>query len=216
VLFTSFLVQVALGLTWPLPVVTAVLIILACAALLRVGRFRSARPDDQGDPGRLAVIHALRGGAQPAARMDLDDGVLAARVGGDAVRLHPRAVRLDALGHRRRGLELGLDAGQGSRERGARTTVAHALLDFRIGYVATGVLAFAFLMLGAGVMYESGHVVQSDAGTQFSMQLVELYSRTLGDMDAAHRPRGRRDHDVLDDADGHRRVPARDRPHRLA
>jgi Mn2+/Fe2+ NRAMP family transporter len=59
-------------------------------------------------------------------------------------------------------------------------SVEHALLDFRIGYVATGVLAFSFLVLGAGVMFHSGTTF-SNAGTQFSLQLVELYARSLGE-----------------------------------
>jgi Mn2+/Fe2+ NRAMP family transporter len=65
------------------------------------------------------------------------------------------------------------------RDMGTRASVAHAVLDFRVGYIATGVLAFVFLMLGAGVMYGSGTSF-SAAGTQFSLQLVDLYSATLG------------------------------------
>jgi Mn2+/Fe2+ NRAMP family transporter len=66
-----------------------------------------------------------------------------------------------------------------NRDTGTTASVAHALLDFRIGYVATGILAFAFLLLGAGVMFHAGTSF-SNAGTQFSLQLVDLYSQTLG------------------------------------
>jgi Mn2+/Fe2+ NRAMP family transporter len=51
--------------------------------------------------------------------------------------------------------------------------------DFVVSYVATGVLAFAFLTLGAAVMYGSGAVFSS-AGTVFSTQLVEMYASSLG------------------------------------
>ena len=67
------------------------------------------------------------------------------------------------------------------QERGTRTSMAHALLDFRIGYIATGGLAFAFLLLGAGVMYQSGTAF-NNAGPQFSLQLIDLYSQTLGEL----------------------------------
>jgi Mn2+/Fe2+ NRAMP family transporter len=41
------------------------------------------------------------------------------------------------------------------------------------------VLAFAFLTLGAGVMYQSGEAF-SDSGAVFSTQLIDVYVRTLG------------------------------------
>jgi len=62
---------------------------------------------------------------------------------------------------------------------GSRVTVRDALLDFRIGYVGTGFFAFAFLILGAGVMFGSGASFSSQGGV-FATQLVELYSSTLG------------------------------------
>ena len=62
---------------------------------------------------------------------------------------------------------------------GVRASVSTVLLDFRIAYVGTGILAFAFLTLGAAVMYGSGEVF-ADAGTVFSTQLIDLYVRTLG------------------------------------
>ncbi len=62
---------------------------------------------------------------------------------------------------------------------GGRTSVRNARLDFLIGYVGTAILAFAFLTLGAGVMFGSG-VALSDSGGVFATQLVNLYSSTLG------------------------------------
>ncbi len=62
---------------------------------------------------------------------------------------------------------------------GIRTSVATVQMDFKIAYVGTAVLAFAFLTLGATVMYGSGEVF-SAAGTVFSTQLIDLYIQTLG------------------------------------
>lgn len=65
------------------------------------------------------------------------------------------------------------------RESGVKATVREALLDFRIGYAGTGVIALGFLTLGATVMHTSGERFSPD-GTTFSLQLVELYAETLG------------------------------------
>ncbi len=66
------------------------------------------------------------------------------------------------------------------RASGRRSTVKNARLDFNIGYIGTGVLAFAFLTLGAVVMHGSGESFDA-RGTVFSLQLLELYARSLGD-----------------------------------
>ena len=65
------------------------------------------------------------------------------------------------------------------RSSGARTSVANALLDYRIGYVGTGLLAIAFVVLGAVVLHGGGHAVAAQ-GTRFSLQLIDLYAETLG------------------------------------
>ncbi len=63
---------------------------------------------------------------------------------------------------------------------GSRTDVATARLDFQIGYFATGIFAFAFLIIGAGVMHSTGDVF-SNHGTVFSTQLIDLYTVALGE-----------------------------------
>jgi|TARA_B100002003_G_scaffold186050_3_gene174471 Mn2+/Fe2+ NRAMP family transporter len=57
--------------------------------------------------------------------------------------------------------------------------VATARQDFLVGYVGTAVLAFAFVTLGAGVMFGSSETFAAE-GPVFSTQLVDLYSATLG------------------------------------
>ncbi len=54
-----------------------------------------------------------------------------------------------------------------------------ALLDFHVGYVSTGVLALAFVSLGALVMFGTGRHF-SNSGLRFSTQLIDLYTQTLG------------------------------------
>ncbi len=62
---------------------------------------------------------------------------------------------------------------------GHRPTVKESMLDFNIGYGGTVLLAFCFILLGAGVMYNSGQSpAESAAG--FALQVVGLYEETLG------------------------------------
>lgn len=55
-----------------------------------------------------------------------------------------------------------------------------SLLDFNIGYIGTVILAIAFLLLGALVMYGSGEEFSTKGGV-FAGQLIELYTTSLGE-----------------------------------
>ncbi|RJS91030.1 NRAMP family divalent metal transporter [Salinisphaera sp. Q1T1-3] len=66
-----------------------------------------------------------------------------------------------------------------ARQTGRLPTLAHARLDFNIGYIGTCVLAIGFLALGALVMYATGTLF-SDSGAVFAEQLIGLYTDTLG------------------------------------
>jgi Mn2+/Fe2+ NRAMP family transporter len=177
VLFTSFLFQAAFRIRLPLPAITALLIV-ACAVLLLLGRFGML---DRSIKIVLALlgISTLLAAALVAPRADL--GTLALWPPPSAA--VPLAFILALAGWMPSAIDLAAWSSVWTlakdRESGVRTSVAHALLDFRIGYAGTGVLAFAFLLLGAGVMHGSGASF-SGAGTQFSLQLVDLYSQTLG------------------------------------
>lgn len=58
--------------------------------------------------------------------------------------------------------------------------VKTALLDFNIGYLGTIILGIGFLMLGGLVMYGTGQTF-SHKGGEFSLQLIEMYTKNLGD-----------------------------------
>jgi Mn2+/Fe2+ NRAMP family transporter len=62
---------------------------------------------------------------------------------------------------------------------GQRTRVVAARADFLVGYIGTGVMAFAFVTLGTAVMYGAGRTF-SPQGAAFSLELVDLYAQTLG------------------------------------
>jgi Mn2+/Fe2+ NRAMP family transporter len=55
-----------------------------------------------------------------------------------------------------------------------------ALFDFNIGYFSTITLGLCFLFLGGLVMYGSGKSF-SDNGGEFSLQLIDMYTKNLGD-----------------------------------
>lgn len=61
-----------------------------------------------------------------------------------------------------------------------KITPKQAVFDFNVGYVGTIFLAICFVMLGALVMYNSGETFSSSGGV-FAGQLIELYTRNLGE-----------------------------------
>jgi Mn2+/Fe2+ NRAMP family transporter len=177
ILFTSFLVKVTFGVPWELPWV-AVLVILTAGGLLRVGKFRGL---DLAIKAILAMltVSTLWAAALVAPRIDLS--TLAAWPPASAG--VPLMFLLALVGWMPSAIDVSVWSSVWTlakdRDMGTRASVRHALLDFRVGYVGTAIMAFAFLMLGAGVMYGSGTSF-SGAGTQFSLQLVDLYSTALG------------------------------------
>ncbi len=58
-------------------------------------------------------------------------------------------------------------------------TMKEALFDFHLGYWGTAVMAILFLSLGALVMYGTGESFSNSAG-QFTGQVVSLYTKALG------------------------------------
>lgn len=67
-----------------------------------------------------------------------------------------------------------------ARQTGHAPTVAHAVFDFRVGFIGATVLAAAFLVLGAVVMHGTGEVFPASA-VGFAARLVDLYAITLGE-----------------------------------
>lgn len=59
-------------------------------------------------------------------------------------------------------------------------TPKNALLDFNVGFFGAILLGIAFVSLGYFVMYDSGNSFSNKAGV-FSNQLIELYTKSLGD-----------------------------------
>ena len=57
--------------------------------------------------------------------------------------------------------------------------LTQSLLDFRVGYIATTIIAVLFLILGANVMYVTGEQF-SASGATFAGQFINLYVKTLG------------------------------------
>ena len=63
-----------------------------------------------------------------------------------------------------------------ARQDRRRPTMAEAMVDFHLGYIVTGVLAVAFVTLGALVMHGTGREF-SASGVEFGRQLVDMYAR---------------------------------------
>ena len=178
-LFTGFLFLSVLGLDWPVWLAAGSLYV-ACAALLWVGRYRLLDRTIKVILIALA-ISTLFAAALALPRADPGTFELVPAVGPDGV--VSLAFLLALVGWMPSAVDIAvwnsLWTLAKDEAEGIRTSVANALLDFRIGYVGTGVMAFAFVTLGAAVMHGRGQTF-SAAGTAFSLELVDLYARTLG------------------------------------
>ena len=67
-----------------------------------------------------------------------------------------------------------------ARVTGYAPTRGEATTDFNIGFVATTILAICFVLMGAGVMYDTGVSFETSA-VGFAGQIVSLYEQTLGE-----------------------------------
>ncbi|KPJ97240.1 MAG: hypothetical protein AMS20_17250, partial [Gemmatimonas sp. SG8_28] len=178
VLFTAFLVRFVFGLDWSLAVTAGVLIAL-CALLLWLGRYKAL---DVAVKIILVVlaVSTLIAAAVTLPRADLSTLSLWPQGAGAMV---PFAFILALMGWMPSAFDIAVWSSLWTLAKdetsGQRTSVRNARVDFFIGYAGTGVLAFAFVILGAGVMFASGEAFSAQ-GTVFSTQLVDLYSRTLG------------------------------------
>jgi Mn2+/Fe2+ NRAMP family transporter len=179
VLFTSFVVKLVFGLAWPVAAVAAALCAL-CFSLILAGRFRLL------DGAIKAIIIALALSTLlavliTAPRADLSTLEAIPDVGIDGV--VSLAFLLALVGWMPSAFDISVWSSLWTlakdRVTGVRAGMDVVLLDFRIGYIGTGILALAFLTLGATVMYGSGGAF-SDRGTEFTGQLVELYTGSLG------------------------------------
>lgn len=67
-----------------------------------------------------------------------------------------------------------------ARQQHASRNLSAALADFDAGYIATLVLALAFVLMGTGLMFDSGISFENNAAL-FAAQVVNLYATTLGE-----------------------------------
>ena len=180
-LFTGFLLLSVAGLEWP-AWVAAGLLYAACAALLWLGRYRLL-------DRTVKVILVLLAVSTVAAavfawsRADMSTFAWVPAVGPPGDGVVGLAFLLALVGWMPSAVDISVwnslwTLAKDESER-VRTSVRASLLDFRIGYVGTGLMAFAFVTLGAAVMHGSGESFSS-AGAVFSLQLVDLYAETLG------------------------------------
>lgn len=179
VAFTAFLIKFVFRLDWSLPL-TAAALIAACAGLLWVGRFRMLDVTIKVILVLLAVS-TVWAAAVTLPRADLS--TLTLWPGEQIGALVPFAFLLALVGWMPSAIDISVWSSLWTlakdRDAGTRASVRTARVDFLIGYAGTGVLAFAFVTLGAGVMFGAGASF-SPQGTVFSTQLVDLYGETLG------------------------------------
>lgn len=178
VLFTAYLVLFALGSSVSVTLVAALLYV-GCSALLWFGHFRAL------DFAIKVLLLLLAASTLVAAsvvlpRADVSSLSLLPLLPTDSA--IPFAFVLALAGWMPSDIAI---SGHSSlwtlakAKQSGRPAVRTVQLDFLISYLGTSILAFAFLTLGAAVMYGSGETF-SAAGTVFSTQLIDLYAGTLG------------------------------------
>jgi len=179
VLLTAFLIKYAFGLTLSMPLI-ALIVCLFAGAMLLAGRFRLL---DLVVKLILALlgISTIVAAAVTLPRADWSSFALLPDIGGESgIQL---AFVLALVGWMPSAIDIAVWSSlwtlAKNESTGTTASVRHALVDFRIGYVGTVVMAFAFLTLGATVMYHSGQTF-SEQGGRFAAELVELYTKTLG------------------------------------
>ena len=67
------------------------------------------------------------------------------------------------------------------KQTGYKPAIKETLLDFNVSYAMTAFLAVCFMTLGAFIMHGSGQSFSSHSGTQFTNEVIRLYTATLGD-----------------------------------
>ena len=179
ILFTSALFQYALG-TSVSPVLASAIVYTGCGILLWVGHFKALDMSIK-IVLLLLAISTLTAATVAIPRADFSNfSLIPMAPAGSTVGL---AFLLALAGWMPSDIAISVYSSLWTlakdKASGVRASVATARLDFKIAYGATGVLAFAFLTLGAGVMYGSGETFSS-AGAVFSTQLIDLYVETLG------------------------------------
>ena len=178
-MFAAYLARYAFGAEWSLAGTAAVLMGI-CIGLLLVGRYRGL------DIAIkillvLLVLSTLAAITVTAPRADLSTLALwPTDLVGTVV---PFAFLLALVGWMPSPVDVAVWSSLWTlakdKTTGVRTSVADARRDFMVGYIGTGVLAIAFVSLGATVLYQAD-VTLSPAGAVFSTQLVDMYSQTLG------------------------------------
>ena len=179
-LFTASLVGRAFALDWPLPLVAALLYLL-CGAIVLAGRFAAL---DRTVKAVMVLLALSTLAAAAVALPDLDASslrLLPRTAGGEAVSL---AFVLALAGWMPSAIDISVWSSLWTvakdGELGYRSAYRHVMADFRIGYVGTGVMAFAFLLLGTVTMHQTGAEFSS-SGMAFAGEVVDLYAATLGE-----------------------------------
>ncbi|GAB4170807.1 MAG: divalent metal cation transporter [Wenzhouxiangellaceae bacterium] len=180
-LVTAGLVGSVFGLGWSISQLAAVTL-TACVAVLAIGHYR-------GLDLLMKIIMAVLAVATLAAvvlawRAVPHTASLWPNLGDPALRTGATlAFVLALLGW----MPIPLDAAawhslwtlERARDTGIRPSPRHATIDFAIGYIGAGVLALAFLALGALMIYGTGKLLPGSA-VAFATMLIDLYPQSLG------------------------------------
>jgi len=181
-LVTAGLAGTLFGLDVPVPVLSLI-ILLACALILIIGHYRGLDLLMKIIMALLSLTTLVAVALAAGQRPDWS-GLTPALSQSGVLSGAGLAFVLALLGW----MPIPLDAAawhsiwtlERADQTGTRPSLAHAATDFRIGYAGAVVLALAFMLLGALVMYGTGDVLAGSA-VGFSTQLISMYVSALGE-----------------------------------
>jgi len=177
-LFTAFVFANVLGVDWSMAVMGAV-VLAGCGLLLGIGRFEAL---DKTIKAVLLVLAICTIIAAVSTIPRASEAIFTPWPVADTPNIHWVFI-LALVGWMPSAIDISVWSSLWTlakdKSTGVKASVGDALLDFRIGYFGTGFIALAFLTLGATVMFAADERF-SPQGAAFSLQLVDLYSATLG------------------------------------
>jgi Mn2+/Fe2+ NRAMP family transporter len=177
-LFTAFVFANVLGVDWSMAVMGAI-VLTGCGLLLWIGKFEAL---DKTIKVILAVLAVCTLIAAASMIPRAGEAIFTPWPVADTPEIHWVFI-LALVGWMPSAIDISVWSSLWTlakdKSTGVKASVGDALLDFRIGYFGTGFIALAFLTLGATVMFAANERF-SPQGAVFSLQLVDLYSATLG------------------------------------
>ena len=178
-LLTAVIIQVSIpGLSLSNNVVS-VLVVVSCVLILLTGRYKALDRLSKIIVVSLSITTIIAVAIAVSKGMQMQEGFIEPSPWNMAalafiialMGLMPAPIEISAIN------SLWVTA----RQRHDPVSYRDGMFDFNVGYITSAVLAVVFLALGVYVQYGSGEAVEVEKGGLYVVQLVNMYTKTIGD-----------------------------------